>query len=478
MNGANVINLSLGGSLSWSNAHLIPVLQDIFEEIVNFDDVLVVAAAGNSGVNNLHQPAILPGVLSVGAIDANKDLATFSTTNYDIELAAPGVAVISTIPRSFGQLFASFSGTSMACPHVAGVAALVWSHFPWISAKTLREVLIQSATDLGDDGRDERFGFGLVDAKAAYDLLASGYTSGPSAEPSSSMSPSQSSSPSSEPSTSIAPSTSKTPTSAPTPCDGEFLEVIVQTDTKGNETNWNIAEWLSPLTIGEEILSGGKYPENEQIVDHQSICLPSCKDDLMSSLYRFILNDDGFDGGASYSILLNGKPIIQSASNTYTSTMLSTFSTCGNGVFSATLAANPTVALTAVDEMATSTSKSPKSSRAKYSVALGPYNETDPRQLWIKTNHGYLMNFYTGQCLQHHKGALVMRECKEARYHLSQSFVLSDDQTIMSLTASNPAITVDASDSSLVFEEYLSSGNDPHAGNMWNVQKFLRVVYA
>ena len=55
--GANVINLSLGGSLSWSNAHLIPALQDLFEEIVNFDDVLVVASAGNSGVNNLEFPA-------------------------------------------------------------------------------------------------------------------------------------------------------------------------------------------------------------------------------------------------------------------------------------------------------------------------------------------------------------------------------------------------------------------------------------
>ncbi|GFH43914.1 hypothetical protein CTEN210_00388 [Chaetoceros tenuissimus] len=477
VNGANVINLSLGIHVSWSNSHILLAYQDLFEEILNIDDVLVVAAAGNSGVNNLHFPAILPGVVSVGAVDENKQLAAFSTKNYGIELAAPGVNVVSTIPSShrFG-LWAPFSGTSMACPHVAGVAALVWSHFPWISAKTLREVLIQSATDLGDDGRDERFGFGLVDAKAAYDLLASGYTSGPSVEPSSSMSPSQSSSPSSEPSTSIAPSASKSPTSAPTPCDGELLEVVVQTDTKGNETNWNIVEWLSPLTIGEDILSGGKYPENEQILDHQSICLPSCQDDPMSSLYRFILHDDGYDGGASYSILLNGKTIIESG--WYFSTMLSTFSTCGTEVFSATLAANPTVALTAVDKMTTSTSKSSKSSRTKYSVALEPYNATGFRQFWLKTNHGYLMNFYTSQCLQHHKGALIMRECKEEKYHLSQSFVFTDDQTIMSLSTGNPAIAVDASDSSIVFEEYLSLGSGPHAGNLWNIQKFSRVVYA
>ncbi|GFH43949.1 hypothetical protein CTEN210_00423 [Chaetoceros tenuissimus] len=478
--GANVINLSLGGETSLDQ---IAAAQAMLQEIEDIDDVLVVAAAGNSGVNNFNQPAVLPGVLSVGAVDANKDLATFSTTNYDIELAAPGVAVTSTIPRSFGQLFASYSGTSMACPHVVGVAALVWSHFPWISAKTMREVLIHSAVDLGDEGRDERFGFGLVDAKAAYDLLASGYSSNPSMTPSSSLSPSESTSPSIEPSLSIAPSKSFSPTAAPPSCDGEFLEVIVQTDLFAHEIHWNIAQWVSPSTIGDEILRGDMYPSNSTLTDYQSICLPQCEENPMKSLYRFRLWDDFGDAGATYSILLNGVPIVQSGSDTYTKVELTTFSTCGTNVLSATLTANPAVALSATDKMSSSiqpskSSKSSKSSRSMNAVTLEPLDPTDPRQYWLKTKRGYLMNFHTLQCLQNHRGKLVMRECEKERYHLTQSFVLTDDKTILSLAHNNLAISVSTDDSSVVLEEYISLGTGPHERNLWNIEKFLRVRFA
>jgi len=61
----------------------------------------------------------------------------------------------------------------MATPHVSGVAALVWSYFPQCTAAQLRNSLDKSAQDLGDKGRDPQYGFGLVQAKAAFDRISS-----------------------------------------------------------------------------------------------------------------------------------------------------------------------------------------------------------------------------------------------------------------------------------------------------------------
>jgi hypothetical protein len=105
------------------------------------------------------------------AIDENKNVADFSAFNEQVELAAPGVGVLSTIP---GGQYAYFDGTSTACPHVSGVAALVWSHFPDKSSAEIRNALQQSAEDLGDPGRDVNYGFGLVRADLAYKILADG----------------------------------------------------------------------------------------------------------------------------------------------------------------------------------------------------------------------------------------------------------------------------------------------------------------
>jgi len=66
------------------------------------------------------------------------------------------------------------SGTSMACPHAVGVAALVWSVSPTASASAVKSAVFNSATDLGATGRDTTFGFGLVDAYAAARLLNPG----------------------------------------------------------------------------------------------------------------------------------------------------------------------------------------------------------------------------------------------------------------------------------------------------------------
>merc|ERR1719323_454820 len=84
------------------------------------------------------------------------------------------MSTVPVIPPSNGEQwsYVMMMGTSQACPHVAGVAALVWSHFPNCSNNQIRNVLLKSADDHGDPGWDSKYGHGVVNAKAAFDLLS------------------------------------------------------------------------------------------------------------------------------------------------------------------------------------------------------------------------------------------------------------------------------------------------------------------
>jgi len=277
---ANVVSMSLGGSGA----------SKIEEAVVNLlasRNMLIIAAAGNGGSSAVSYPAGFANVVSVAAIDSNKVVAPFSQFNSDVELAGPGVGVLSTVPMGTGaeaslsvdavsypvlpmagspngtvtstlanfglgdvvnpavagktcliqrgtiafsdkvlncqnsggvgaviynntagplngtlngvvttipsagvsdtdgaallgrlgevatlkvmpSNYAIFDGTSMATPHVSAVAALVWSYFPHCTAKQIRSSLANSAQDLGAPGRDVYYGFGLVQANAAY----------------------------------------------------------------------------------------------------------------------------------------------------------------------------------------------------------------------------------------------------------------------------------------------------------------------
>jgi subtilisin family serine protease len=282
--GANVISMSLGGG------------RPSRTEIRAFDalaarGVLSIAAAGNDGNTVVSYPAGYASVMMVGALDQNKAWASFSQYNSKVEISAPGVSVLSTVPMgagsdssltvgtrvyapggmdgsprttatapladfgigdavnpavagkicliargsidfavkvancqnsgglgavvynnvagSFGgtlgttvtsipsvtasdtegaalktQLgqsatvsvkasnYAYYDGTSMATPHVSAVAALVWSYYPSCTGAQIRSTLGKSAQDLGAAGRDDKYGYGLVQAKAAYDRIA------------------------------------------------------------------------------------------------------------------------------------------------------------------------------------------------------------------------------------------------------------------------------------------------------------------
>lgn len=287
--GSKIVSMSLGGSFSSRTEN------NAFQNAWN-EGVLSIAAAGNDGNNRKSYPASYSSVVSVGAVDSNKQHASFSQYNAEVDIAAPGVGVLSTVPwkgssltvgtnkylgaaiagsaetngvsgaladggrctasgswsgqvvlcergdisfrdkvnaviagggvaaviynnvsggfagtcddgtgttcdaipaislsqedglllvagslgvsgtvvssTAVGSGYEAWDGTSMATPHVSGVAALVWSNFPGKSNADIRNALESTALDLGAAGRDDYFGHGLVQAKAAYDLLA------------------------------------------------------------------------------------------------------------------------------------------------------------------------------------------------------------------------------------------------------------------------------------------------------------------
>lgn len=139
-NGADVINLSLGGGRS----------NDTLQKAIEYASskgVIVVMAAGNDGGSQPAYPARYAKNygLAVGAVDQNKNLADFSNRAGADQLAyvtAPGVNVYSTLP---GNEYASYSGTSMATPHVAGVVALMLSANPNLSDAQVRQILAETS---------------------------------------------------------------------------------------------------------------------------------------------------------------------------------------------------------------------------------------------------------------------------------------------------------------------------------------------
>ncbi|MEQ1836928.1 MAG: S8 family serine peptidase [Candidatus Nitrotoga sp.] len=177
---ADIINLSLGGT-SPSAAE-----QNIYTQARNAG-VIIIAAAGNNNSGDLLYPASYEGVVSVSAVDMNKVKAPYSNFGTKIDIAAPGGntrvdlnndgisdGVVSTlVDDSSGTRVASlksYAGTSMASPHVAGVAALMVS-VRKAASSTLTpaefDTLIFNGTivnDLGATGRDDIYGYGLIDA--------------------------------------------------------------------------------------------------------------------------------------------------------------------------------------------------------------------------------------------------------------------------------------------------------------------------
>jgi len=138
--------------------------------------VLIVAAAGNDAWDMKLFPAGYDEVIAVTATNASDNPASFTNFGNWVELAAPGVNIYSTVCNNG---YAYMSGTSMACPHVSGVAALIWSQFPNATRDWVRFWLRYTSDDLGGPGFDVYYGYGRVNAERAvseppnHDLLMS-----------------------------------------------------------------------------------------------------------------------------------------------------------------------------------------------------------------------------------------------------------------------------------------------------------------
>ena len=167
-NGCRIVSMSLGTATQPGQAY-----SQVYESVAQralAANTLLIAAAGNESrrdqgqINPVGHPANCPSVMAVGAIDSDMQIANFSTRGTGgnggaIDLVAPGVDVYSTIPPSTrGHM----SGTSMACPHVAGIAALYVEAHPNASAREIWDLMVRNARRLNLDAADA--GAGLVQA--------------------------------------------------------------------------------------------------------------------------------------------------------------------------------------------------------------------------------------------------------------------------------------------------------------------------
>lgn len=174
-NNMQVISMSLGASTGTTS------LQQACDNAYN-QGILIVAASGNDYRSTISYPAKYDSVIAVGATDSLDRRASFSNYGVGLELMAPGVNILSTYidvsptdGRNIDVVY--MSGTSMATPHVAGVAALVFAspidqiydadHDGVWDASEVRAKLQSTADDLGASGKDNVYGYGLVDAAKA-----------------------------------------------------------------------------------------------------------------------------------------------------------------------------------------------------------------------------------------------------------------------------------------------------------------------
>ncbi|WP_340701251.1 S8 family peptidase [Brevibacillus borstelensis] len=159
--GADVINLSVGNYTP--SAALQEACRYAFER-----NVILVAASGNDASEQPSYPASYKEVLSVAAVDHNRERADFSNFGAQVDVAAPGVDIPSTYIYSD---YAVLSGTSMACPHVTALASLLRSVRPGMKNTEVMEVIRSSADDLGPPGKDKLYGYGLINVNTAIRSL-------------------------------------------------------------------------------------------------------------------------------------------------------------------------------------------------------------------------------------------------------------------------------------------------------------------
>lgn len=156
-NGAKVINLSLG------DQHHSELIYDAIKYAYD-NDVVIVAASGNDNVDVPMYPAAYDEVLAVAAVDENRSRAFFSNYGSHIDVSAPGEHIPSTY---IGNQYVIMSGTSMAAPHVTGLAGLIRSIHPKLTNEEVYDIIRKTSDDLGTKGFDPYYGYGEVNVKNA-----------------------------------------------------------------------------------------------------------------------------------------------------------------------------------------------------------------------------------------------------------------------------------------------------------------------
>ena len=177
-NNADIINMSLGGDCykTWEEGCRgsegiiagvnVTGLLDAAIKYAYDQGVLVVAASGNSALGWVSHPANNPYAWAVGAVNENLNKANFSNFGSALDFVAPGTNIDLDI--------ASVDGTSFSSPAIAAAAAVLKSSYPGLSIKEIGDAFICTVVDLGDQGWDPQFGWGMVQIQASLDLLNAG----------------------------------------------------------------------------------------------------------------------------------------------------------------------------------------------------------------------------------------------------------------------------------------------------------------
>lgn len=159
--GCKIINMS------WGLKNDDPFLQ----EAINYADskgVILIAAVGNYGSTTMYYPAAYENVIGVSSVGMDKNKSSFAQYNKSVLVSAPGEKVKSTYKNADYQLL---QGTSQSTPMVSGIAAVALSLDEKLTSEEFRQLLIETAEDLGDEGYDIKFGYGLVNEDALISKL-------------------------------------------------------------------------------------------------------------------------------------------------------------------------------------------------------------------------------------------------------------------------------------------------------------------
>ena len=178
-NEADVLSNSWGGG-GYSN-----ILKDAFDYAL-MNNVVVVASSGNDTTDQFwHYPSAYTGVIAVAASDARDEITSFSSRGEYVSVAAPGNNIISSIPVRLApsegvdkQPYAYWAGTSMACPYVSALAALLKEKYPDADVYQIKRMIEEGAEDIDKPGYDTAAGYGRINAANSLDLDPDEYEGG------------------------------------------------------------------------------------------------------------------------------------------------------------------------------------------------------------------------------------------------------------------------------------------------------------